>query len=84
MEENYMAVGKNAGSYSFKDIYGEPLPGGMLSTTEQTIPEEEEREEYNEQISENGAGQKTVVDKNVIFGAVALFVTLLVLLNFIE
>jgi hypothetical protein len=72
---------KNAGGYSIRDIYGS---GPVLSTTEQTIPENEEREEYNNEVAEGPEGKKQVVSKGTIWGALGMMAALLIVVNFIE
>jgi hypothetical protein len=55
-----------------------------LSTTEQTIPEDEEREEYQAQTSDTDTGKAQVTDKKVIWGAMAVIVVLLMIISNIE
>jgi hypothetical protein len=72
---------KNAGGFSIRDLYGS---GATLSTNEQTIPEDEEREDYQQEVVVNDQGKQEVVDKKVIWGALILIGALLLILHFIE
>jgi hypothetical protein len=69
--------------YSLKDIYGLQA-SSVLSTTEQTIAETEEQDSYINSdtiITEDGRKE---VGKNKIFGAILLFVGVLVLVHFLQ
>jgi hypothetical protein len=70
-------------TFSFADMY----PGSksnQAATAEQTIPEVSENESYQDTVSTNADGMKKNVSQSEIFGALALFVGLLVVLHFLE
>lgn len=69
--------------YSMKDLYA-GLPAGQMSTIDQTIPESIEEDKYiTSETAVNAEGQREVVDKNTIWGALLLTIGVLVLVHFI-
>jgi hypothetical protein len=55
-----------------------------IPTSGQTIPEDEEQRHYTDKVADGEMGTQTVVNKKMIFGALGLFVLLLVILHFID
>ena len=69
--------------YSIKDMYS-GLPAAQMSTMEQTIPEGIEEEKYiDSETIINVEGNREVIDKNTIWGAILLTIGVLVLVHFI-
>ena len=69
--------------YSLKDMYS-GLPASQMSTIEQTIPEAIEEEKYiDTETVVNAEGQREVMDKTTIWGAILLFIGVMVLVHFI-
>lgn len=75
--------------FSKNDIYPNSA-SQVMTTQEQTLPEGEERNYYSEGETEtvptivNDSGMKSVVNKKMIFGSLALLGGLLVALHFID
>jgi hypothetical protein len=68
--------------YSMNDYY--PGSSPVVQTTAETIPEEAEREHYNDTTTVNEKGKTEIVDKKSIFITLAIVVGLLFMLNGIE
>jgi hypothetical protein len=69
--------------YSIKDMYS-GMPASQMSTIEQTIPEGVEEEKYlDSETVVNAEGNREVMDKNTIWGAILLTIGVLVLVHFI-
>jgi hypothetical protein len=70
--------------FSKNDMY--PFSSPVLDTTSQTITEREESELYHNAETKSKtstvAGQKTVVNKNMIWGALLLLIGLALFLNY--
>lgn len=74
----------NRNGYSMVDIYGLGT-SSTLSTTEQTIPEDEENLDFNENITDDTNGKKKLSSGNSkIWGAILLFIGITVILHFID
>jgi hypothetical protein len=70
-------------TYSLKDLYGGGL-SSTLATSENTIPEDTENQHYADNTAENDQGMKVKVDKKMIWGAVLLFVGVMILMDIID
>jgi hypothetical protein len=67
--------------YAFADVYP-TMASSVMTTTEQTIPEGDEREHYMDTSTVvNEDGQREVLDKNNLWIALAIFVVVLFLLH---
>lgn len=70
-------------AYSLSDIY--PRTSSVLTTTEQTIPESDEEKQYfDSDTITNDNGKKEILNKTTVWGAILLFIGLLILLHFME
>ena len=70
-------------NYSMSDMYPN-TPNSQLPTSSQTIAEGEENQFYTDNTVEDNDGMKTTVDKEMILGAIVLFIGVLVTLHFME
>lgn len=64
--------------YSLSDLYPE---FDTPTTTDSTIPDQEENAFYNQQIMPNN---KLVIDKNYIYGTITLIVALLLIFQYLK
>lgn len=72
---------KTFGGFPASNIYSHF--SNTVQTSSETIPEDEERQNYNDQVASTGGGT-AVVDKKGIFIGFGVLVLALVLLNMIE
>lgn len=68
--------------YAMNDLY--PFSNSTVTTTGETIPEDVERQHYQDNTVDRPDGKTEVVDFKMIFVAIALFVGVAMFLNLME
>lgn len=68
--------------YALNDLY--PFSNGTVTTSGETIPEDVERQHYQDNTVDRADGKTEVIDPKMIFLAIGGFIALAVFLNHLE